>query len=145
MRGTLHVLVCLFHRRSLGVRSEENERWQSQSYSFPHQPDWLVVWERRGAQRRPARTSSGGRCAVRSGPATAGKSQRANHGGHQVGSGGRALSGVSRASTPPVLLPLGNCPHPALDHPKPWMMSLSPRSLPSSRSVPLYLSELRLH
>lgn len=75
--GTLHMSVCLFRRRSLRVRSEENERWQSQSYSLAHEPAWLVVWEPCGAQWRSASTGSGSRSAVRSAPATAGKSQRA--------------------------------------------------------------------
>lgn len=61
---------CVFPFRRPGVCSEEDERWQTQSCSLPHEPERLVVWEPRGAQWRPASTSSSGRGAVLSGPVT---------------------------------------------------------------------------
>lgn len=71
---TVHCIVGLFPFRSLRVNSEENERWQSQSYSLACEPEWLVVWEPCGAQRRSGRTSFRSWGAERSGPVTAGKS-----------------------------------------------------------------------
>ncbi|XP_059017930.1 zinc finger protein ZXDC isoform X7 [Mustela lutreola] len=74
--GDLLCACSSWRCRSLRVRSEENERWQSQSYSLAHEPAWLVVWEPCGAQWRSASTGSGSRSAVRSAPATAGRALR---------------------------------------------------------------------
>lgn len=70
---TVYCIVGLFHFRSLGVNSEENERQQSQSYSLAREPERLVVWEP-CAQRRSARTSFSSLVAVCSGPVTEGNS-----------------------------------------------------------------------
>ncbi|XP_044919339.1 zinc finger protein ZXDC isoform X6 [Mustela putorius furo] len=74
--GDLLCACSSWRCRSLRVRSEENERWQSQSYSLAHEPAWLVVWEPCGAQWRSASTGSSSRSAVRSAPATAGRALR---------------------------------------------------------------------
>ncbi|XP_032197307.1 zinc finger protein ZXDC isoform X7 [Mustela erminea] len=74
--GDLLCACSSWRCRSLRVRSEENERWQSQSYSLAHKPAWLVVWEPCGAQWRSASTGSSSRSAVRSAPATAGRALR---------------------------------------------------------------------
>ena len=147
----LHV-AGLFHFRSLGVCSEEDERWQSQSYSLARKPDRLVVWEPCGTWWRSARTHSSSWDAVCSGPVIAGKTQRARRtlvarrtlAGRQPGA--RLQAASPRACRCPVLLPLRNCETSnrlsTSNHPKHWMIALSPQLLLSSCPVSLYLSEL---
>lgn len=132
---------CVFPFRRPGVCSEEDERWQTQSCSLPHEPERLVVWEPRGAQWRPASTSSSGRGAVLSGPVTAGKNQRARGGGRTRAVG--KASGLISLSLPRCRVPR---PHSELPppHPAPVVLLNYLSTIPASPFPPCHTTFVEL-